>query len=181
MSYLTGERIVLRDYRMEDLPYIRKWANDAEITGMLSDIFLYPQTTHDTESYLKMMVEGDPDNKGYIIAFKDSLEYIGQIDLHKLDWKNRFASMGIVIGRKDLLGQGYGREAIGLLTGFVFDSLNLNRLELDVYEFNERAYRCYVGCGFKEEGRMRQRLFRSGKYWDVIKMSILAEEYRSSR
>lgn len=179
MSYLTGERIVLRDYRMEDLPSIRKWANDPDITGMLSDIFLYPQTEQATESYLRTMVQGDTDSKGYVIALKDSLDYIGQIDLHQLDWKNRSAILGIVIGRKDLLGQGFGREAIGLLTEFVFDSLNLNRLELDVYAFNERAYRCYLACGFKEEGRMRQKLFRKGKYWDVIKMSILAAEYRS--
>jgi RimJ/RimL family protein N-acetyltransferase len=63
------------------------------------------------------------------------------------------------------------------LMHFVFRDLNLNRLELDVYAYNERAYKCYLKCGFKEEGRMRKKLFRDGKYWDVIKMSILREEF----
>ncbi|MFD1178033.1 GNAT family N-acetyltransferase [Paenibacillus puldeungensis] len=179
MAYVYGERITLREYRMEDLPYIRQWVNDEEIIYGLSNIFAFPQTLHDSEAFLKMMVEGRTETKGFVIAEKDSLEYIGQIDLHKINWLSRSAVLGIVIGRKELLGQGYGREAIELLKRFVFETLNLNRLELEVYDYNERAYRCYVKCGFKEEGRMRQSLFKHGKYRDVIIMSVLAEEYRS--
>ncbi|GJM72928.1 hypothetical protein HMSSN036_51440 [Paenibacillus macerans] len=109
-----------------------------------------------------MTMEGKTGSKGFVIAEKDTLEYIGQIDLHKIDWQNRSAVLGIVIGRKELLGQGYGREAIELMKRFVFERLNLNRLELEVLDFNERAYRCYLGCGFKEEGRLRQKEFKTG-------------------
>ncbi|MDU7477465.1 MAG: GNAT family protein, partial [Paenibacillus macerans] len=73
---------------------------------------------------------------------------------------------------------GYGREAIELMKRFVFERLNLNRLELEVLDFNERAYRCYLGCGFKEEGRLRQKEFKNGKYSDLIIMSVLVEEFR---
>lgn len=165
---------------MTDLTYIREWVNDPEITNTLSDIFLYPHTEHETESYLKMMVEGNAASKGFIIADRDSKEYIGQIDLHNIDWKNRNAVLGIVIGRKEYWGQGYGSEAIRLLLDFVFMSLNLHRLELEVYEYNDRAYRCYLKCGFQEEGRLRKKLYRNGKYWDVICMSILRSEYEEA-
>lgn len=178
MPHIHGERVTLREYRMEDLPCIRQWVNDEEITWGLSSIFTFPHTLHDSESFLRMLVEGKSDIKGFVIAEKDSLDYIGQIDLIKIDWINRSAALGIVIGRKDMLGQGYGREAIGLLKQFVFERLNLNRLELDVYGYNERAYRCYTSCGFKEEGRLRQKIYKNGKYHDLIKMSVLAEEYR---
>lgn len=178
MPHIHGERVTLREYRMEDLSYIRQWVNDEDITGLLSGIFTFPQTLHDSESFLKMMVEGKTDAKGFVIAEKDTLEYIGQIDLHKIDWLNRSAVLGIVIGRKDRLGQGYGREAIGLLKRFVFERLNLNRLELEVCANNERAYRCYVSCGFKEEGRLRQKVFKNGGYHDLILMSVLAEKCR---
>ncbi|RCX21417.1 RimJ/RimL family protein N-acetyltransferase [Fontibacillus phaseoli] len=170
----------MREYRMEDLPHIRSWVNDEDIVGNLSEIFMFPQTYHNTESFLKSMVEGNTETQGFIIAEKDTLDYIGQIDLHRLNWRNRSATLGIVIGRKEMLGQGYGREAIGLLQRFVFETLNLNRLELEVYGFNERAHRCYLSCGFKEEGRARQKIFKHGKYHDVILMSILAEEYRET-
>ncbi|MNZ95835.1 putative ribosomal N-acetyltransferase YdaF [compost metagenome] len=177
MPHIVGNKITLREYRMEDLDHIRSWVNDEEITRTLSEIFIYPQTLHGTESFLRMILEGKTDSKGFVISEKDTLEYIGQIDLHKLNWLNRSAVIGIVIGRKDLLGQGYGREAISLLQKFAFETLNLNRLELEVYDFNERGRRCYASCGFKEEGRFRQKIFNNGKYCDVIVMSVLAEEY----
>lgn len=78
---------------------------------------------------------------------------------------------------KDQLGKGYGSEAIKVLQKFVFEELNLNRLELEVYEYNERAYKSYVKCGFKEEGRYRNKIYKKGKYWDVICMSILKDEF----
>ena len=177
MPYLHGNRITLREYRWDDLPHIREWVNDYEITNNLHDVFLFPNTMHDTESFLKLMIEGSAKSKGFIISEKDTLSYIGQIDLHQIDYKNSFATLGIVIGKKNYLGKGFGQEAIEVLQHFVFNTLNLNRLDLEVYEYNERAYKCYLKCGFKEEGRMRKKLFRDGQYWDVIIMSILKNEY----
>ena len=94
-----------------------------------------------------------------------------------LDYINRKATMGIVIGKKDKLGKGIGREAIGILKNFVFNSLNLNRLDLEVLEHNIRGYKCYTACGFKEEGRKRKAIFHKGSYKDLIFMSILKEEF----
>jgi RimJ/RimL family protein N-acetyltransferase len=181
MPYFYGDRIMLREYRQSDLPHIREWVNDPEITGYLSDIFTYPHTLENTEQFLRNMIQGSPNTKGFVIAEKESQDYIGQIDLINIEWKNRTASLGIVIGKKSCLGQGYGTEAIRLIQELAFRSLNLNRLDLMVYEFNKRAYRCYRKCGFREEGRLRQKLFRSGRYWDVIWMGILREEYEQLR
>lgn len=180
MPYLIGKRIVLRDYRYEDLPYMRQWVNDYEVTNTLHDIFLYPQTVYDTESFLRMKIEGKLDGTGFVISAIHTLEYIGQIDLHQIDWHNRSASLGIVIGRKEYLDRGIGREAIELMKGYVFNTLNLNRFALEVYEFNQRGYKCYLRCGFREEGRLRQKIFREGRYWDSILMSILRDEYVKS-
>jgi RimJ/RimL family protein N-acetyltransferase len=180
MPHITGKRIVLREYLIEDLPYMREWVNDPEITSYLADSFTFPHSLYETENFLRMMIEGRGENKGFVIAERDSNAYLGQIDLHHMDYKNRCSSLGIVIGRKEHTNQGYGKEAVTLLTWFAFQSLNLNRLELDVYDFNERAYRCYLGCGFKEEGRLRQKIYRDGKFRDVIKMALLKEEYESN-
>lgn len=177
MPHLLGDRIALREYRISDLDSISQWVNDPEITNTLSDVFLYPHSRNESETYLNVIMEGKSSTKSFVIAEKDSLEYIGQIDLFNLDWKNRFALMAIVIGKKEYLGKGYGSEAIRVLQKFAFEELNLNRIELDVYDYNARAYKCYLKCGFKEEGRMRQKLFKNGRYRDVIRMAILKEEF----
>lgn len=177
MPHLIGKRIILREYRLTDIKYMRQWANDREITDGLSDVFLYPHSEYETESYVKKMIEGSVKSKGFVIAEKESQEYIGQIDLHHIDWKNRCANLGIVIGRKDYIRKGYGKEAICLLQSFVFHEMNLHRLELEVYEFNDKALRCYERCGFREEGRLREKIYKNGKYWDLIQMGILRSEY----
>lgn len=179
MSRMFSERIMLREYRKGDLEYIRGWVNDPEIVENLSDIFLYPHSLNETEGFLTMILEGKAQNQKYfIIADKETEEYIGQIDLIKIDWKNRVAEMGIVIGRKELLGKGFGSEAIRLMQNFVFQRLNLNRLQLLVHDYNVRAYRCYLKCGFSEEGRSRQSFFINGQYTDYVYMSILHEEWK---
>jgi RimJ/RimL family protein N-acetyltransferase len=177
MPFLVGDRIVLRDYRKEDLPYMRKWVNDNEITKYLSNIFLYPHTLHDTESFLNSLLEGRAGYKGFVIANKDTEEYIGQIDLIKIDWVNRVGTLGIVIGTKENLGKGYGTEAIKLLQEFAFNKLNLHKLELEVRDFNVRAINCYKKCGFIEEGRKRESFFADGKYHDTVIMGVLKREY----
>lgn len=180
MPHLIGERIILREYRIEDLESMRFWVNDPKITNNLSDIFMYPHTRNATEAYLNTIIEGKTDQKGFVIAHKDTEKYIGQIDLFHVDWKNRCADMGIVIGNSEWQNKGFGTEAIHLMQAFVFQQLNLNRLQLEVHDYNENALKCYLKCGFKEEGRLRQKHFSNGRYSDVVYMGILKEEFYPS-
>jgi hypothetical protein len=59
-----------------------------------------------------------------------------------------------------------------------FGTLGLHRVALSVFEFNERAIRSYVSCGFVTEGRARQAIWRDGRWWDEP-MGI-SPEWRSS-
>lgn len=177
MAWIIGDRVILRDYRKEDLPCIREWVNDIEITKYLSNLFIFPHTYNQTENFLNGILEGKNDYKAFIIANKETEEYVGQIDLIKIDWINRVATLGIVIGNNDNLGKGYGTEAIKLMEDFVFNTLNLHKLDLLVADFNERAIACYKKCGFKEEGRIRENRFIDGKYTDTLFMGILRSEY----
>ena len=178
MPRILGENIMLREYKEEDLAHMREWVNDPEIVDNLSDLFLHAHSLNETEAFLQSILEGSSkDQKHFVIADKQTESYIGQIDLLKIDWKNRMTEMGIVIGKKNLLGKGIGTEAIKLLQRFVFERLNMNRLQLCVHDYNQRAYKCYKKCGFVEEGRSRQLFYINGHYTDFIQMAILREEY----
>lgn len=179
MPIIIGERIILREYRKEDLKDIREWVNDPEVVENLSDVFLYPHTLTQTENWLTAQLEGKG-NKGFVIAHKDSQEYIGQIDFIEIDWRNRVGEIGIVIGAAKNRGRGFGSEALRLLQQFTFETLNLNKIELKVHDYNKRAIHCYQKCGFKEEGRLRERFYKQGRYTDYIQMGILKREYEQA-
>lgn len=181
MARVYGKRILLREYQEEDLRYIRKWVNDPEITDYLSDVFLYPHSMQNTEKFIEFMMAGKNEKtKGFIIGDLQSGKYLGQIDMFNIDWKNRWAELGIVIGSQGNLNKGYGREAIELLLDFAFNRMNLHRMELEVHDYNQRGLRCYKSCGFVEEGRKRKKLFHKGRYHDTIQMAILKEEFATS-
>ena len=63
------------------------------------------------------------------------------------------------------------------LVAFGFDQLRLERIELDVYDFNDRARAVYERVGFVHEGTMRRALFRDGAFHDVHRMAVLRDEW----
>ena len=58
-----------------------------------------------------------------------------------------------------------------------FKYLNLNRIELFVFDFNIRGVKTYLKVGFKEVGKKRQAFYSNGKYNDMIIMDILREDW----
>jgi RimJ/RimL family protein N-acetyltransferase len=76
-------------------------------------------------------------------------------------------------------GKGHGTEATRLVLGHAFDTLNLNRVWLHVYEYNEAGLRLYQKVGFRTEGRLREDNVRDGRYRDTLVMAVLREEWRA--
>jgi hypothetical protein len=62
-----------------------------------------------------------------------------------------------------------------------FGTLGLHRIALFVFEFNERAVRAYRRCGFVVEGRARESIWRDGRWWDELAMSVLQTDWRQAR
>lgn len=180
MPRLFGKSIMLREYKREDIDHMRKWVNDPQVVDNLSDIFLAPHTLEETEAFLNSILKGErKDNFSFVIANKEAETYIGQIDLLNVDWKNRSTEIGIVIGEAENRGRGIGSEALQVLQEFVFNRLNMNRLQIKVHSYNTRAHNCYLKSGFKEEGRMRQSFYIHGTYYDTIILSLLKSEFES--
>jgi RimJ/RimL family protein N-acetyltransferase len=106
---------------------------------------------------------------------------IGTCAFSQLDGENGSALYHITIGESDAWGHGYGTEATQLMVDHAFETLGLHRIALNVFEFNERAIRAYRRCGFQIEGRSRESIWRDGRWWDEIAMSILDSDWRIRR
>ena len=111
------------------------------------------------------------------IVVKSGDKLVGATGLHRMDFKNRHASFGISIGDKTEWCKGYGSEATFLMVKYGFETLNLNRVWLYVFEYNQRGIRTYEKAGFKREGLLRQDRYHEGRYENTILMAILREEW----
>jgi len=177
MPRVPGKRIILREYRAEDIHAIRSWVNDEATTRYMSTRFWPAQTTVDSEEFLSRMLQSSHNAYNFVIADVDDEHYIGQCDLFRLDWRLRLGEIGMVIGNAQDRGKGYGQEALRLLERFAFRTLGLERLELEVHMDNAQGLSCYRKAGFTLEGVKRHAFFTDGRFCDVGIMSILRDEY----
>lgn len=174
--YYTGEKIRLRAYRKEDVPKALELLNDFEIKRLLITGVPYPNTLKDEEEWFEKQSAGN-DLYNFAIETLENNKYIGGCGLNHIDWKNSVATVGIFIGDKEYWGKGYGTDAMKVLVKFIFEQMNINKVKLNTFSFNERAIKSYKKCGFQIEGVLRNELFKDGKYCDEIIMGILKDEY----
>ncbi len=172
---LIGERIYLSPRSIEDAEIYTAWLNDFEVTdytGKSASLL-----TLDAEKKYLENKNMDLDVTVFSIVDLKTDEMVGTVGLENVNYNSRTAVLGIFIGNADYRSNGYGTEAIELLLDFGFNYMNLNSINLTVLSCNERAIKCYKKCGFKEAGVLRKAKFVNGKYYDLVLMDILAEEF----
>lgn len=173
-----GEKVILRAYDEKDIDLSFKYINDIEVRKYFTQGVPYP-FPYDEEKKWVFANNSRGDLYNFAIEDTESGLFIGGCSITEIDWKNSHARVGIFIGDAEYRGKGYGTDAMKALLKFIFEQMNINKVELTCFEFNQRAIKSYEKCGLKVDGRLRQHVFRDGKYYDEIVMSILKEEYFS--
>lgn len=176
--FLVGEKIYLRPLELSDAPAMVPWMNDQAVVRTLQ--MSRPVNEENERAFIERVMRSEHEFSSAIVTRRGD-RFIGTAGLMSINWRERHACFGISIGDKAHWGRGYGTEATKLLTAFAFESLNLNRVWLHVYDFNLAGIRAYEKAGFKREGVLRQATFREGAYHDVHVMAVLREEWASLR
>lgn len=171
--FLSGKKTNLRPVSREDIPKLLVWINDPEVRQFVSSVV--PTTQKFEEDWVDGLCK-DKNNVVLVIETKDGVA-LGLMGLHRIDWVDRVATTGALIGEKEYWGKGFGGDAKMALLDYAFNTLNLHRINSDVIAFNERSLNYSLRCGYKIEGTKRQAMFRHGKYWDRIELGLLREEW----
>lgn len=173
---IYGQRIRLRAPDREDIPRFTAWLNDPEVRAGLT-IYL-PMSLSEEEQWFERMLKSPLHEHPLVIEIAEGEAWrpVGNAGFHEFDWRIRSAEVGLFIGEKAYWNKGYGTAVMRLLLRHGFETLNLNRIMLRVYENNPRAIRSYEKAGFVHEGRVRQAMYKDGQYLDILYMSVLRSE-----
>ncbi|WP_349409884.1 GNAT family protein [Pseudalkalibacillus sp. SCS-8] len=175
IKFLETERLYLRPVEEEDLDFIYThalWDKEGRrLTGTQS--VFSRKVVYDWFE----RVSTDSSRIDLLICMQDTDQVIGDISMLEIDHQNRNAEMRVSIFDQAFWGNGYGTEAMALFVNYGFKMLNLHRISLDVFAYNERAIKSYQKLGFVQEGIKRDQLFYDGEYHDSIMMSVLADEF----
>lgn len=175
---IYANRLRFRRPERDDIPLFIAWLNDPEVRQGIS-LYL-PISKWEEEKWFENMTQRSLNERPFTIEIRTENEEwkaVGNCGLFNIDWRNRHAELGIMIGDRAYWNQGYGTEATKLMLRHAFQTLNLHRVFLRVFANNRRAKRAYEKAGFIHEGSMRQAEFVDGEYLDVHFMSSLQPEW----
>ena len=173
---LPGKLVTLRRHVPQNLAAFRRWYADPEI-ARLARYQQTPMRPEEIERFFTARAVGT-DALAMAVHETSTGRLIGTCAFSQLDGDNGSALYHITIGERDAWGHGYGSEATQLMIDHAFGTLGLHRIALFVFEFNERAIRAYQRCGFVLEGRSRESIWRDGRWWDELAMSVLESDWR---
>lgn len=166
---LEGKVVNLRPIKKEDLKYIQIWINDLEVQYYSQEN--YP--VYFNPAVVKYIYDDGIKGKRYIFIMEDkSGEVVGEIWLYPIDFSRKIAELVIIIGKKDVRGKGYGRDAINIIKEYAFKNIGLNSIYLKVFSFNTRAIKCYMACGFTVVERNNRKVIRFGVKYDELIMQL---------
>ena len=176
LTLLRGSRVRFTALTQSDLPTVTQWHQNPEFLRLFDALPAVPKT----EAVLAQWL--DDTNKAtdaflFAVRSLDSDELIGYVELDGILWIHRVSGVSIAIGDAKQWGKGYGYEVMQLVLQFAFDELNLHRIQLTVFSYNERAIALYEKLGFQCEGVHREHLQRDGKRYDMYLYGLLRSEW----
>ena len=172
---IRGSKVLLRAIKEEDLPLLQKWSNDPEINYMLGG-WHFPSNEVDQEKWFKGL-SLNSNNQRFAIETED-LGLIGMANLVDINWKDRNAFHGMLLGDKDMRGKGYGVDTILAINKYAFEELGLMRMNGSMISYNEASIGVYTKkCGWQIEGVKKNHYFRKNQWWDQVVVGITKEDY----
>lgn len=177
-SLFNGDRVRLSGLRPDDAVTMARWYEDGEFSRLWDGWTARPRTEADIRAWFD---ESAKSHTAYAFGIRlmYSDEMIGYIDLDDIVWNNGVCWLAVAIGETVNRGKGYGTEAMHLALKFAFHEINLHRVQLTVFSYNERAIRLYEHIGFQREGVYREALSRDGRRYDSYLYGLLKREWEA--
>ncbi|RMG42269.1 MAG: N-acetyltransferase [Candidatus Dadabacteria bacterium] len=177
---LETERLLLREFTLNDAPRVQELCSDFEIADTTATI-PHPYPEGAAEEWIKTHRPGFEAGElaNFAVVLKESDEIIGTVGL-VINKTHSRAELGYWIG-KEYWGRGYCTEAARALVDWGFKELSLNRIFACYYKRNPASGRVQEKIGMKYEGTLRQHIKKWENYEDVAYMGILRSDWEGCR
>jgi RimJ/RimL family protein N-acetyltransferase len=169
---LRTERLVIREFRLNDEPAVHHYGSDEEVTRYLT---WGPNSPTDTTAYLKRVaLEAGRETRTSFTLAVTTLddELIGVANLATTEEAST-GELGYVLSRESW-GHGYATEVARRLIVFGFDELGLRRITATCHPDNFASARVLEKAGMHFEKTLRDQLRDRGG-WRVFAVAASDE------
>lgn len=176
---LADDVVVLRPWRQDDAPAIVAAIDrDPEITAWL-DLIPQPYDLSDARAYVAQCTRGWSDGTAatFAVLARSDGTVVGSIGARLGDPVHLVAEVGYWVAR-DARGRGVATRALRLITGWLFDTVGIQRLQLQTDAHNEASQRVALKAGFTREGVLRSSRYNERRQCrvDFVMFSLLPDE-----
>lgn len=172
---IEGSCFRLRPPRESEAEPMIRWFEDTEVTARLK--FRFAPSLDEERKFLAGRAT-DPNAVFWAIEHEQRL--VGVTAINAINWQHRRGVTGTLIGDKTAWGKGIAGGMMKLRAAYAFRELGLNKLQSSYLEDNEASARAQAGAGYKEAGRLRQHIWRDGRWLDAIVTELLRDDWRDA-
>ena len=175
---LIGKKTGLRAVEKEDLPFLRDWRNNPSFRRNFREVRelnMYNQEAWFAKTF------SNPNDFMFTIVDVATNEPIGAAGLLYVNWIIRSADFSFYIGKNDwyIDEEGYAYDAARTLINYGFNNLNLNKIWMELYEFDNKKRTFFTkDFQFKQDALLRENCFEDGKYHDSVIISLLKKDHQ---
>lgn len=169
-------RVFLRALELEDHVLLHKWRGDFETNKYLAGNFFFVSSEREKKSIEQKIFDDSKDI--YLgICESESNKLIGYTSINNIDLRNLKAEWGgTVIGQKENIGKGFGKEAAKQMLRFLFDQYPIHKCYARCLEEHPATSSLFLDLGFTQDGIIRDDVFKDGEFKNILLFSILRRE-----
>lgn len=177
---IKGKLVGIRAVENTDLELLKNWRNNTEFRKNFREV--RELNSINQENWFNKTNNSPNDYMFTIVSLEDN-KPIGACGLLYINWINRSADFSFYIGINDYYidNIGLAKESVELLIKYGFDNLNLNKIWMELYEFDTKKLIFFQEqLNFKIDGKLRENCYEDGKYWDSFILSLLKFDFTKS-
>ena len=173
-----GERVRLRGVEESDFEHYFAWEQDTDGSRMDYEIW-FPTSTTSRREWVQSQarVTGEGDIFRFTIATLDVV-VVGSLNTHTVNRRNGTFSYGFFIDANHRR-KGYASDALRILFRYFFHERGYQKVNAEVFAFNEPSMRMHEHFGFTLEGRLRRMIFTQGQHHDALIYGMTREEFET--
>ena len=175
---IRGELVGLRALEKEDLIHLRDWRNLSHFRKHFREI--RELSLNDQESWFNHLQQTRDKNFMFGIVRLSDGKLIGACGLLYVNWVIRSADYSFYIGENEAYidDKGWAKEATKLLLQYGFNNLNLNKVWMELYEFDSQKISFFMNeFQFAQDGILRDNCYEEGRFWNSLLISLLKKDY----
>ena len=180
ITVFQGEKVRLRAVEASDWEVHYQWNLDSD-NGRMTDEVWFPTS----KVFVQEWAERESKRREEDDAFRFQIEtlageLVGTINTHSCNLRCGTFNYGLAI-RPDQRRKGYASEAIGLVLAYTFGERRYQKVNAEVYSFNQPSIALHERLGFMLEGRLRRMIYSGGMFHDVLVYGLTQEEFVTAK